>query len=553
MQETPGSGATRGHLEPFGSRLFGRQEHTETQAKTADTTSPENLNKAPPLGSNDDFKSSDDQPSLNPDIVHDGKLSGKTDAVRRASSKRRKSASSTARVNRIRRKKSRDPQLKVELATKDAKIVRKVPDVTGQNRAGVAMKISPFTKKRRWARLKTSVSANKSLIEALASTVDEQADEAVDTATARNHYLRPVETRKAPVPGLAYDLARVLFNPGVYHLQDPRSRVYNFDPYLEELMPAAEFNFDALKKFITSSEDVILRDIGANVDTKYAGSSSSMTATLAHFHYLLSQWRPLNFSNQSQAFPITSRKPTIIERAPAAIFLKWRDGKYAIDADKQFSDGNILMMLGQSMEKLLTLETAQYEKYRLSNPEQISDEEQATPESFHYTIAGKFVMRSQLDAYDSRLPGTGMFDLKTRAVVSVRMDAKNYTQGRDYEIRTRHGEWESFEREYYDMIRSAFLKYSLQVRMGRMDGIFVAFHNTQRIFGFQYISLPEMDLALHGQHNTELGNREFCLSLEILERVLDRATARYPNTVNLHTLEDKYNYANIYSVTAFTF
>lgn len=42
---------------------------------------------------------------------------------------------------------------------------------------------------------------------------------------------------------------------------------------------------------------------------------------------------------------------------------------------------------------------------------------------------------------------------------------------------------------FYDMSRSAFLKYSMQVRIGDMDGIFVAYHNTARIFGFQYISL----------------------------------------------------------------
>ena len=44
-------------------------------------------------------------------------------------------------------------------------------------------------------------------------------------------------------------------------------------------------------------------------------------------------------------------------------------------------------------------------------------------------------------------------------------------------------------RRFYDMTRSAFLKYSMQVRIGNMDGIFVAYHNTARIFGFQYISL----------------------------------------------------------------
>ena len=41
---------------------------------------------------------------------------------------------------------------------------------------------------------------------------------------------------------------------------------------------------------------------------------------------------------------------------------------------------------------------------------------------------------------------------------------------------------------YFDLIKSAMLKFTMQVRIGMMDGIFVAYHNTDRIFGFQ--SLP---------------------------------------------------------------
>ena len=35
-------------------------------------------------------------------------------------------------------------------------------------------------------------------------------------------------------------------------------------------------------------------------------------------------------------------------------------------------------------------------------------------------------MRSQLDCWDPRLPGSGYFDIKTRAVVAIRRDLKNY-------------------------------------------------------------------------------------------------------------------------------
>ena len=297
-------------------------------------------------------------------------------------------------------------------------------------------------------------------------------------------------------------------------------------------MPVAEFDFSSLKEYITSSRDESLKRIAKAHGKRYMGSTSSMTAVLAHFHFLLSQWRSINISMLSKAFPTPPQSNfTEMSRIPSAVFLRWKDGAYAIDADKQFDSANVLSMLGKSMEKLLTLSTDDFERYRKSNPGQVTDEEQLAPETFHYSTMGDFLMRSQLDAHDPRLPGTGMFDLKTRAVISIRMDVTNYEHGVGYEIKSRQGEFESYEREYYDMIRAAFLKYSMQVRMGRMDGIFVAFHNVERIFGFQYISLSEMDSTIHGQWDTTIGDQEFKLSLDLLNKILDRATKKFPETV----------------------
>jgi hypothetical protein len=345
---------------------------------------------------------------------------------------------------------------------------------------------------------------------------------------AQDLVISPVNENVLPVPGLSHDLSRVLFNPGIYQLQDPRSRVFNFDPYLQQIMPVTEFDFDALKDYITSSKDDTLSKIASERGRKYVGSSSSMTGMLVHFHFLLSHWREINTSTLSRGFPEKLTSFTAIQRAPSAIFLRFKDGHYAIDADKEHDSANILMSLGRSMEKLFTLEKDDFERYRKSNQTEFSQEERAVPESYHYSEMGKFLMRSQLDAYDPRLPGTGMFDLKTRAVVSIRMNTSRHEEGLGYQIKQRFGGWESYEREFFDMIRSAFLKYSLQVRMGRMDGIFVAFHNVERIFGFQYVSLPELDLHLHGQSDTTLGDQEFKISLTMLEEVFERATKKYP-------------------------
>ncbi|RAL02789.1 Pet127 family protein [Aspergillus ibericus CBS 121593] len=346
---------------------------------------------------------------------------------------------------------------------------------------------------------------------------------------ANRHSLKALNVETPEVPRLSFGLDRVLFNPGVYHLRDPRSRVYNFDPYLGSIMPVTEFDFESLKEYITSSKDDLLRGLARKEKKKYIGSSSSMTSVLSHFHYLLSNWREVNTTVMSRGFQDRLRTFTRLLRAPAAMFLRYQDGVYAIDADKEHDSANILMNLGKSMEKLLTLPKEDFERYRRSSANKISaEEEQAVPEAYHYSTYGDFLMRSQLDAYDPRLPGTGMFDLKTRAVASIRMDAKNFEHGLGYEIRKAQGTYESYEREYYDMIRAALLKYSLQVRIGRMDGIFVAFHNIERIFGFQYISLPELDTALHGQYDTALGDREFLLSLQLWNKLLDKMTAHFP-------------------------
>ncbi|KAF4344502.1 hypothetical protein FBEOM_1559 [Fusarium beomiforme] len=358
----------------------------------------------------------------------------------------------------------------------------------------------------------------------------------VHTIEPQHLKLRPVEEEsRRPVPKLAHQLDKVLFNGGPYQLQDQRTQVYNFDPYLASIMPVEEFDFDALKEYVTSSKDSRLTDLCAKYEKKYCGSTSSMTAMLSQFHFLLSAWRPLSFRHLSRSFKVEFDTFTVLTRGPAAAFARYKDGVYAIDADKEFDTANVLTMLGKSMEKLLTLPKRQFEKYRRDRSHELSEEEKTADEAFHFTTLGDFMMRSQLDAFDPRLPGTGMFDLKTRAVVSIRMDVEGYKKGVGYEIRNRFGTWESFEREYYDMIRAAFLKYSLQVRMGRMDGIFVAFHNTERIFGFQYISLEEMDVALHGTSNRRVGDEEFKVSVKLLNDLLDRAAKRFPEkSLRLH-------------------
>jgi hypothetical protein len=117
------------------------------------------------------------------------------------------------------------------------------------------------------------------------------------------------------------------------------------------------------------------------------------------------------------------------------------------------------------------------------------------------------------------------FDLKTRATAAIRMNASDYAEFVKYRLYRSHGFWNSFIREYYDMTRSAFLKYSFQVRIGNMDGLFVAYHNTQEIFGFQYVAREELDQVLFG--NSQLGDQAFTLSLSLLNLSLNQVMSTW--------------------------
>lgn len=71
------------------------------------------------------------------------------------------------------------------------------------------------------------------------------------------------------------------------------------------------------------------------------------------------------------------------------------------------------------------------------------------------------------------------------------------------------------------------IKYAFQARLGAMNGIFVAYHNTRDIFGFQYISLREMDKILVGNHH--MGQRVFQMIMGLMSKILTRLNERFRN------------------------
>ncbi|KAG2038712.1 mitochondrial protein Pet127-domain-containing protein [Suillus americanus] len=305
-----------------------------------------------------------------------------------------------------------------------------------------------------------------------------------------------------PIARLAHGLDRVLFNPGVHWLQDPRSRVYNFTPWLERIPKVTDFAFERVTGFIRSSQDDDLHTLAKIHSRPYVGSTSSLTGLLSHIYFLISGGKEVDTSVLSGAFAHEPTNFTPGQRMPVSIVLRYNDGVWAVDSGKDGDDDsekNVLTWMGTLLEKFLTVPEPEFKTLLRSSPALAEGEEDKRREAYRYAKSSRFLMRSQLDCVDPRLPGTGVFDVKTRAAVPIRLDLLNFEENSGYLIRTLHGPLESFEKEYYDLIRSAFLKYSFQARIGNMDGVFVAYHNTARVFGFQYVSLEEMDARLFGQ------------------------------------------------------
>ncbi|GAA5914716.1 hypothetical protein JCM6882_002721 [Rhodosporidiobolus microsporus] len=353
---------------------------------------------------------------------------------------------------------------------------------------------------------------------------------------------QPPPLGPVPIATLAHSLPRALYNPGVHFLRDPRTGVYNFDPEtLENVPKVEEFEFGKLPQYVTSSRDEVLMGIAEKEGRTFIGSTSSTVGMLCQIYFWLSKGKLLNTDMLSADFRDMDRSFSMGQQLPVSVVLNYNDGRYAIDADKSFDttiNSNILADYGHLMEKLLTTDAKEFKRF-LVDAEDPAPSEADQKQAYHYALTDHLVLRSQLDAHDPHLPNK-TFDLKTRGTVAIRQDRLNYEESAGYTIDKLHGAWESFEREYYDLIRSAFLKYQFQARIGHMDGVLVAYHSTARFFGFQYVPISEMDAALFG--NSHTGEQVFKLALGVLEHVLREAAECFPGeSVNVTWAADVEN------------
>lgn len=326
-----------------------------------------------------------------------------------------------------------------------------------------------------------------------------------------------------------------IISPGVHFLRDPRTKVYNFEPYLRYITQPKDFNYATVPSFTPPSKDNYLAELAKNNNCQFTGSTSSTSSALSQFYLLVSNFKPITLDTLPVEFAGDLSTFTRMVKAPAAVELIPKENgttsiNYLSFEPKDMPDQTIMSQQGVIMENFFTKPPKDYELMLLANkhllPADNNPGDQSTHDHYAYCQYGNVLLRSQLDCYNPNLPKKS-FDIKTRATVAIRMNAAEYYDFINYRLHRTHGRWNSFSREYYDMLRSSFLKYNFQVRIGDMDGLFIAFHNTNEIFGFQYTSREEMDAVLFG--SSSMGDQVFNITLQLFQTVLDQVHKSFPD------------------------
>jgi len=294
----------------------------------------------------------------------------------------------------------------------------------------------------------------------------------------------------------------------------------------------------AISPFVPADEDPYLAQLASQHNCRVMGSTSSVTPILSKIYNFVSNQRPCNMPAMSKPFHTQPSGMVLSMQRPISMSLKNEEGRYTISklrGMEAYETNGILSDLGHVLESFLTMEPDQFEKLMVRPPNgKELTQEQATarheaataPQIYNFLQVGDCLFRSQLDCYD---PATGrVFDIKTRATAGIRYNIENYKEHLDTKqacIDSLLGLWSSYEREYYDLVRSKFLPFSLQLRIGQMDGAFLAYHNTREMFGFQYVSLEEIEHRIYGSsHRAEWA---FDRSCKLLQRVMGAIHSRY--------------------------
>ena len=298
------------------------------------------------------------------------------------------------------------------------------------------------------------------------------------------------------IPRLANHLDFLPKHPGCYPLES----IAQFDkprllPFFSRLPQHSQINEECITPYYPPGEDLNLQRLAVQNDCHFSMSTSTCTGILSHIYYAMSNFKSPHFNNLTESYDQEPMKFMISQRKPTSVFLrriKTKDGRklFAVDGDKGFGEASnlVLLKMGKYMEKMLTTDVDFFNDHCVNDPvtnkprKELSEADRAemmSEDYYRYMKAGKVFLRSQIDTRGEDADGNPIvFELKTRAIAPMRYDITNYIDYLDYSIVKAKGMHSSFEREFYDLIRGGFLKYILQMKIGRMQGACIAYHNT---------------------------------------------------------------------------
>lgn len=349
--------------------------------------------------------------------------------------------------------------------------------------------------------------------------------------------LDPVDVpQTASVPTLAHGLQQVLRGSGLFPLHAPWDRASacpsnsRAADYLRRIVPPEQIVWENMPRYVPAKDDASIHALAASLaGVHYASSTSSMTPTLATLYHLISNFRDTELLGGLS--PRMSELPvgfTRLQKRPSAFMLTpvsaaGETPVFAVNAHDADSTGpRILLELGNSIERMLTTSAAEFERTFVrggARPAGAAERPAGDGEQFyHYSRASQFLLRAQIDA---RNPDNDeVFDVKTRAVAAIRYNLANYSAFRGARLRSLRGVSDSYEREFYDMVRSVFIKYALQLRIGRMSGALIAYHNTAEMLGLEFVDLREIEMYVFG--GSMWADLAFAASMRLLEEILAR-------------------------------
>ena len=259
-------------------------------------------------------------------------------------------------------------------------------------------------------------------------------------------------------------------------------------------------------------------------------STSTISLCLSQIFFLTSYFQNPLMESISFQFSTYPKRYMVSQRKPITNIIRRIDKEkniYAMDSDNNpfESKVDILLFLGKVLERMYTMPVDDFNQLFLKEFEnQIKTAKMDQDYHRFMSVNNEICLRSQIDCMSTLPNGKNIvYEIKSRAVAPMRYDLENYTNYFDYKIDRLIGTHSSFEREYYDLIRGGFLKYFFQLKIGRMDGAMIGYHNTKQHFGFEYINLSEIEEALFGDKFK--ADQMFVLLTKIMTVILDNVIA----------------------------